>query len=106
MNKITINGKDYPCYRTMGAFLDYRKETGRDAATMTETTGMCDMIALVYSIVKSACRREKVDFPFTLEEFADSIMLDDLPMLVKALQGDDPEENDNQDGAKKKLPES
>ena len=32
-----------------------------------------DMTAFIYGCVKSACRKDKVDFPYTLDEFMDSV---------------------------------
>lgn len=106
MNRISIEGKEYPCYVTMGAFVEFRKETGREASEVMESAGMCDMLAFLYSVVKSASRREKVNFSMTFEEFADAIRPDELPALMERIQEESTDAVTAPEVAKKKLPES
>lgn len=70
--KIAIEGKNYPMRATMGAMDIFKKETGRDPSEMNIESAV-DVTAFVYGCVKSACRKDKVDFPYTLEDFMDSV---------------------------------
>ena len=71
MVKISINGKEYPCRVTMGAFIDFKNETGREASEISSSS-VSDMIVFIWCCIKSACRHDKVEFPYSLEEFADA----------------------------------
>lgn len=79
MKRITIliNDVEYPCYFTMGAALEFKNETGREASGI-EASSLADQGILLYCFCKSACRREKKDFPFTLTDFLDQITEDEL----------------------------
>ena len=70
--KITIEGKEYPMRATMGAMEIFKKETGKDPSEMNQESAV-DMTAFLYGCVKSACRKDKVEFPYTLEDFMDSV---------------------------------
>lgn len=83
---ITIDGKGLPCYPTMGASLGFKQETGRDIEDMK---GSADFAVYLYCCARSACRREKKDFSYTLEEFCDSILLEDMQNLNEQMTGTD-----------------
>ena len=104
MNKafVKIDGKEYPCYVTMGAFLEFKKETGKEATEPEALSGMTDMIAWLWATVKSASRREKKDFPLTLEEFADAITPDELPEILKAINPEEEAAETSDGGGSKK----
>lgn len=81
-NRITVkmNGKEYPCYFTMGAALTFRNITGRDTAEMEN--GLSDFAVYLYACAKSACKREGAEFPFSdVQDFADYIDGDELARL-------------------------
>lgn len=99
---IIIEGKEYPCYVTMGAFLEFRKETGKEATEDLALTAISDMLAWLWAVVKSASRREKVEFPMSLDEFADSITPSELPDILKAIEPDAEEAPDKEDSKKKR----
>ena len=64
-NRITVNvdGKEYPCYFTMGAAIAFKDITGRDTT-------------------------EKMEFPFDdAQTFADGIDMKELARLSEALLG-------------------
>lgn len=96
---IEINGKKYPCTPTMGAMLQFKKETGHDITNMEE--GLSDLCTYMYCCVCSACRREGVEFGMSLMDFADAITPEDMQEWNKKLT---PEEAPADDaGAKKKA---
>lgn len=69
---IEIEGKKYPMRATMGAMDVFKKETGKDPAEMNQESAV-DMCTFIYGCVKSACRKDRVEFPYTLEDFMDSV---------------------------------
>lgn len=71
MGTITINGRELPCRITMGAFILFREQTGREANEIT-SNALSDMIIFIWCCTKSACRADKVEFDLSLEEFADA----------------------------------
>lgn len=75
--KITIEGKEYPMRATMGAMDIFKKETGKDPSEMQQDSPV-DISVFIYGCVKSACRKDKVDFPYSLEEFEDSVDIDTI----------------------------
>ena len=81
---ITLDGQTLPCRQTMGAFLHFRRETGREA---TELTGeLTDMLTFFYCCVRSACRADGIPFDLTLEQFADRITPTDLNSWTEQMQ--------------------
>lgn len=85
MQKININGKEYPCYETCGASLRFKQETGKDVSKMEDSV---DLVTFIYCKTKSACAREHVDFDMTLQEFADSVLVEDV---VTDVASEDPD---------------
>lgn len=74
MNKteITIDNKTYPCRLTMGAYLRYKRETGKDfTEDKVDNASVCTLMWC--SAVSSTKHDLQMDFPLSLEEFADSI---------------------------------
>lgn len=69
---IIIKGKEYPARLTMGAMLRFRRETGHDVSTM-KYEDISDLITLLWCCVASECNAEKVEFGYSLMDFADSI---------------------------------
>ncbi|MGN1254711.1 MAG: hypothetical protein ACI4T9_09005 [Prevotella sp.] len=81
---VKIDGKEYPCYFTMGAALTFKDLTGRDTTEMDN--GLSDFAAYLYACSKSACRREKKEFPFEdVQDFADHIDGEELARLSEAM---------------------
>lgn len=72
---IEIDGKNYPCYQTMGALMLLERETGKRAEQCDTLSDQC---VFLWACCKSACRREGVEFDYTVEDFADNITPDDL----------------------------
>lgn len=93
MNKVIIYAKDYPSRVTMGAMIDFKRETGKDVNEIG--TDIEQLTMFVYCCVRSACRADKVDFTLTFEEFADGINLEDFTAFQNGMATEE-------DGAKKK----
>lgn len=82
--EITVGGTKYPCYYTFGAGLEFKNATGRDPET---AQGSVDNSILIWCCVKSACRREGIEFKMTLEEFCDNILPSDMEAGIGSLSG-------------------
>lgn len=72
MLKIQINGKQYPCYVTMGALVKVEKELGHSITKM-KPDSLEELLTLMWCQCWGACRREGIEFPFSLEDFADAL---------------------------------
>lgn len=82
--EITINGEVYPCTMTMGAFLDFKEQTGSDLSH-ADMTSLTDNVTFMWCVLKSSCRRNKKDFSFGLNDFADNIDMETLAEFQKLL---------------------
>lgn len=83
---VNVGGEDYPCYFTMGAAIAFKDITGRDTTEMDN--GLADLAVYLYACCKSACRREKKDFPFDdVQAFADNIDMEELARVSEELLG-------------------
>lgn len=80
MKKIVIKGKEYPARVTMGAMLQFKRETGKDVSE-AKSTDVSDMVIFLYCVVAAASRDEGVAFDLSLEEFADALTPDNLTIL-------------------------
>lgn len=69
---IVINGREYPSRLTMGAMLRFREETGHDVSRMA-SDDIKDLIVFIWSCCVSACNADKVEFGYSLMDFADNI---------------------------------
>jgi len=69
---ITINEEVYPCAMTMGAFLEFKQQTGYDLAK-ADMTSLSDNATFMWCVIKSSCRREKKQFDLSLQDFCDSV---------------------------------
>lgn len=87
MPKITIkvNGRELPCYPTMGAALGFKNDTGRDIEQMS---GSADFAVYLYNCAKSACHREKLDFDYSLQDFCDSIPIAEMNSLSATMSAE------------------
>lgn len=97
--EITIDGKAYPCGVTMGAMLRFKRETGKELTDM-DASSLSELCTFLWCCVGSACRREKVDFTLSLDEFADALDPDALVEWSNAVRSDGGEAAD---GSKKKA---
>ncbi len=74
---IKVDGKEYPCYPTMGACVRFHDMTGKEVSEIKgwQTSQQC---IYLYCCVKSACEREKIEFKYECKEFCDNVPLDHL----------------------------
>ena len=80
MKRIKLNGKEYPVRMTMGALLRFKRETGKDVSEV-KANDVADMVILMWCCVASACKADGIEFPLSLEEFADSLDPSSLQLL-------------------------
>lgn len=73
MNEITINGNEYPCRQTMGAFLRFKRETGREATDIKQE--LTDVLTFIYCCAASACDADHVEFNYTLNKVTPTRLL-------------------------------
>lgn len=82
MQEITLNGKKYPAYQTMGALRRFKQITGLDLATAG--ADIDHMTTYIYCVLVSACKRDGIPFPYdSVDDFADNLLQDDFTALVK-----------------------
>lgn len=76
--KITIEGKSYPLIITMGAFLDFKSRTGREASQI-DSSNISDTIVFIFCVAKATARRQGTEFPYdSPESMADCLTPDEL----------------------------
>ena len=93
MKTVILNNKSYPVAVTMGALLEYQELTGSNL----DQIGAADykqLITYFYCVVKSACRRDKVEFPFEdVQSFADAMDVQEFTEWSKSLASEKAENN-------------
>lgn len=89
----------FPCRQTMGAFLRFKRETGREATEITND--LTDLLTFLYCCAASASAADGIEFNFTLEEFADRISPDELNQWTAAMQAEAAEAEATTEGEKK-----
>lgn len=82
MNTITIKGQSIPCYKTMGAYLKYKELTGTEVSAMKGD--ITELVTYLYCLCSSASAAEGSPLAASLQEFADSLPLDDFNAWVAA----------------------
>lgn len=91
MNKIEINGKQYPCRVTMGAMLRFKQETGHDVSQM-QPNDVGELVTFLWCCIVSASKADNVEFGIGLMDFADSLDPDTLNGFFNEMKNDsDPE---------------
>lgn len=81
---IEIDGKSYPARETMGAMLRFKRETGKEA-TDIDGGSLSELATYMWCCVASACKHDKVEFPYSLEDFCDSADLGTMETWAGAL---------------------
>lgn len=72
MIKITLKGEEYPCGFVMGAFLMFKRETGKDVSQIKQGD-LEELLMLMWCCVKCASQAEGIEFPMDFETFCNSI---------------------------------
>ena len=75
--RISINGTVYPARPTMGAMLRFKRETGKEVSQMAPDS-ISEIAIWMWCCAKSACNADKVDFPYSMEDFADAVDMETL----------------------------
>lgn len=96
MIKVTVNGKTYPAYQTMLAYVLFKRETGHEASEIPPTA-VSETAIFLWCCVKAACKREETSFDVSFDDFAAWIDLNTLQEWAKAVNGGESEN----DGEKK-----
>lgn len=80
---IKVNGKEYKARMTMGAMLRFKRETGKE---VDQIDAPSDMITFIWCVLVSCCAADKVEFPYSLEEFADNMDMEVLHEFGEAMK--------------------
>lgn len=75
--EISVEGRRLPLRATMGAMKDFKKMTGRDSKDM-DMASPVDITTFLYCCICSACRKDKVKFDMSLDDFMDSVDVDTI----------------------------
>lgn len=60
---IIIDGKEYPCQRTMGATFDFKDITGKDVSKM-DPEDVTESLTFMWATIRAASKRVGVEFPY------------------------------------------
>ena len=90
MNTITLAGKTYPCRVTMGAFVRFKRETGRDASQL-DATDTADNLLFLHCCLLSACNADKVECDIDFLTFADLLSPTDMETFYADMGTSEPE---------------
>lgn len=84
-SSLIIQGQSYPLVITMGAFLEFKRLTGREASQIT-SDDLSDTITFIYCVARSSARREGYEWPYdSPEAMADMMTPDELSQVTLAL---------------------
>lgn len=85
---IEIKGVKYPVENYLGAYIEFKKLTGKE---VDQVSGISEMAQLLYCFVKATCRAEKKEFTMDCEEFCDNVEPKQLEVLTGLLGVAEPE---------------
>lgn len=60
---IIIDGKEYPCFRTLAANFDFKDATGKEVTAIAPDS-ITELTTYLWAVVRGACRRKGVEFPY------------------------------------------
>lgn len=87
---ITINGKEYPCFRTLAANFDFKDATGKEV-THLDQEAITELVVYMWATIRAACTRTGVDFPYpTARDLAYHLDESDIEQWGKIISGDSP----------------
>lgn len=103
---VVVDGKEYPCYPTMGAMLRFKQQTGREITEM-DPASFSDLCTYLHCCVASASRREGKEFDMSLMDFADALTPDQMTQWQRSAFStqEDAEAGADADGDEKKSPQ-
>lgn len=82
--EIEFNGVIYPLRPTMGAMVRFRNMMDKEMADM-DLSNSVDVCAYLFSILKSACSADDIEFPYTFEKFCDCLTEDVMSQMLDRL---------------------
>lgn len=100
---VTIRGKQYPCYMTMGAMVYFKRLAGKDVSHL-DPTDVEESLAFFYCMMRAASKAEGAEFDAdfgSYEDFANAITPDEMQQWQQ-WQAEQAEEEQAADDAKKK----
>lgn len=86
MDKITFNGKQYPCRMTMGALRRYKQIEGEDISRIGNDVAKVG--TLLFCCIKSACTADGIAFDYEIEDFADMVTVQQVGEFATVLSGE------------------
>ena len=85
MNKITINGKEYPCRLTIGVLKRYKDNTGKELEEVKDAFSIAELLFLALQVT---CKKQDVAFPYaSVEDLMDDLELSELGGITENLFG-------------------
>lgn len=96
---VTFNGKTYPMALTMGAILEFKRMTGNDVSSL-EGDDLEGLLAICYCCLVSACRAKGMEFPYSLQTFADSCTIEDINTMSAQIAAQQAEEAKKKEAGK------
>lgn len=97
--EVTFKGETYPMALTMGAILEYKRMTGKDVSSL-EGDDPEGLLVICYCCLASACRAKRIDFPYTLQDFADNCAIDDINEMSAQIAAQQAEEAKKKEAGK------
>ena len=89
MNKIKIQGKEYPVRLTIGAMVAYKRDTGEDF-TQFRGDDMEKLGCIIFHAVRTACKSDGVAFPFDKpDDMIDYVDMDQATAALGLAAGHD-----------------
>ena len=85
MNKININGAEYPCRVTIGTLKRFKDKTGKELSAVGD---IFTLVALLHMALSESCRKAGVAFPYeSADELMDDIDLTEIDTVTSGLFG-------------------
>lgn len=97
--EVSFNGKTYPMVLTMGAILEFKRLTGKDVSSL-EGDDLEGLLAICYCCLASACRAKEMEFPYTLQAFADNCTIEDINTMSAQIAAQQAEEAKKKEAGK------
>lgn len=60
---ITLDGKTYPCYMTMGALMLYKRLRDKEMSDIVNPTPT-EAVDIIFCITMASCMAHKIEFPY------------------------------------------
>ncbi len=77
---IIIDSKEYPMRGSLGAMRLFKQQTGREISEVKENE-ISELAVFLWCCVAAECRRCRIDFAVSLDDFCDALDPDALALL-------------------------